>query len=233
MTRPKAAPVVRPVARSRKATAAPRPTRGWVTLAIAFALGALVSGGLVFAVTRPGPTEQAADSLRAQSALRDREQIQALTALARATRDRLAPVLDGLERALAADPRTGGAPPAADVASWRKATAAAVADFADPPSGETATNVARAGLASAVRQISTAVDTYAASQALTGSARETVMLLAVRQRADAVFTWSAGATALDAVNVDAGHGHQHVFLPASPGSEALTADPEPEGSQRP
>ncbi|MER7503960.1 hypothetical protein AB0L05_14420 [Nonomuraea pusilla] len=205
-----------------------------MSLAIAFALGALVCGGLVFAVTRPASTEQAADSLRAQSALRDREQIEALTELARATRDRLAPVLDGLERALPADPRAGGAAPAAaDVARWRKAAAAAVEDFADPPSGETATNVARSSLASAVRQISTAVDTYAASQALTGSARKTVMLLAGRQRADAIFTWSVGATALDAVNVGAGHGHQHVFLPASPGSEALTADPEPEGSQRP
>ncbi|MEU0565029.1 hypothetical protein ABZ297_06495 [Nonomuraea sp. NPDC005983] len=90
--------------------------------------------------------------------------------------------------------------------------------------------MARSSLASAVRQIATTVDTYASSQALTGPIRETVTALAIRQRADAIFTWSIGATALDAVNVDAGYGHQHVFLPASPGSGALTADPEHEGS---
>ncbi|MFF5212576.1 hypothetical protein [Streptosporangium sp. NPDC000396] len=150
-----------------------------------------------------------------------------------AAEPRLTPVLDGLERAMPAElPAEGGTAPPADVAKWRQATAAAVKDFADPSSGETATNLARSSLASAVRQIATTVDTYASSQALTGPIRETLTALAIRQRADAIFTWSIGATALDAVNVDAGHGHQHqhVFLPASPGSGALTADPEHEGS---
>src|SRR5690606_28418178 len=101
-------------------------------------------------------------------------------------------------------------------------------DFADPPSGETATNVARSSLASAVRQLAVTVDTYAAARERTGSAREALIDLAVRQRANAIFAWSVGATALDAVNVDAGHGHQHVFLPTSEGG-ALTPDPEPEG----
>ncbi|MGW0193315.1 hypothetical protein [Nonomuraea sp. NPDC003201] len=59
---------------------------------------------------------------------------------------------------------------------------------------------------------------------------EAAMDPAVRQRADALFTWSIGATALDAVNIDAGYGHQHVFLPTSPGEGALTPDTEPEGS---
>jgi hypothetical protein len=208
-----------------------------LTLAAAFTLGALLAGGLVFAVTRPSSTERLADGLRAEAALRDKTEIKTLTELARTTRDRLAPVLDGLERAMPAEPTAdGGTRPAAatpaDIEKWRQAVAAAVKDFADPPSGETATNVARSSLASAVRQIATTVDTYATSQALTGPTRKTVMVLAVRQRADAVFTWSVGATALDAVNVDAGYGHQHVFLPASPGSGALTADPEEEGSNR-
>ncbi|WP_433347575.1 hypothetical protein ACQP25_30615 [Microtetraspora malaysiensis] len=224
--------------KSRETTAARHSIRGRVlTLAAAFTLGALLAGGLVFAVTRPSPTERMTDRLRVESALRDKAQIKTLTELARTTRDRLAPVLDGLDRAIPAEPPADGtrlaAVTSADVAGWRQATAAAIGDFADPPSGETATNVARSSLASAVRQIAIAVDTYETSRALAGSARETVMALAVRQRADAVFTWSVGATALDAVNVDAGYGHQHVFLPASPGSGALTADPEHEGSQRP
>ncbi len=209
-----------------------RPIWGRVlALTVAFALGAIVAGGVVFGVTRPSSIEQMADQIRAESALRDKTQIKTLTELARTTRDRLVPVLDGLGRALPADGTAGPAVvTAADVENWRKAATAAVEGFADPPSGETATNVARSSLASAVRQIATTVDTYAAARDLTGPGRTTAMDLAVRQRADALFTWSVGATALDAVNVDAGYGHQHVFLPTSPGEGDLTPDAEPEGS---
>lgn len=197
----------------------------------AFVVGALVSGGLVFWTSRPSSVEQMADRIRTESALRDKTQIKTLTELARTTGDRLAPVLDGLDRAMPADGTAGpAAVTAADVENWKKAAAAAVSGFADPPSGETATNVARSSLASAVRQIATTVDTYAAARNLAGPARTTAVDLAVRQRADALFTWSVGATALDAVNVDAGYGHQHVFLPTSPGDGALTPDTEPEGS---
>ncbi|GIH61957.1 hypothetical protein [Microbispora siamensis] len=202
-----------------------------LALTVAFALGAIVAGGVVFVVTRPSSIEQMADQIRAESALRDKTQIKTLTELARTTRDRLLPVLEGLNRVMPAD---GTAGPAAvtsgDVASWRKTADAAVESFADPPSGETATNVARSSLTSAVRQLATAVDTYATARELTGPAHETVLDLAARQRADALFTWSIGATALDAVNIDAGYGHQHVFLPAAPGDGVLTPDSEPEGN---
>ncbi|MGP3961803.1 hypothetical protein ACTWPT_38000 [Nonomuraea sp. 3N208] len=202
-----------------------------LALMVAFTLGAIVAGGVVFGMTRPSSIEQTADRLRAESALRDKTQIKTLTELARSTRARLVPVLDGLGRAMPADGTAGPvAVTAADVRTWQQAAAAAVQGFADPPSGETATNVARSTLASAVRQIATTVDTYAAAQDLTGPARTAAMDLAVRQRADALFTWSIGATALDAVNIDAGYGHQHVFLPTSPGEGALTPDTEPEGS---
>ncbi|MEU6414868.1 hypothetical protein [Microbispora sp. NPDC046933] len=201
-----------------------------LAITAAFALGAIVAGGVVFEVTRPSSIEQMADRLRAESALRDKTQIKTLTELARTTRDRLVPVLDGLGRALPAGGTAGPAVvTAADVESWRKAAAAAVEGFADPPSGETATNVARSSLASAVRQIATTVDTYAAARDLAGQTRTAAMDLVVRQRAEALFTWSVGATALDAVNIDAGYGHQHVFLPTSPGEGALTPDSEPEG----
>ncbi|WP_432924326.1 hypothetical protein ACQPZZ_29210 [Microbispora sp. CA-135349] len=216
----------------RQPTPVRRPARGRALgLVAAFVIGALVAGGLVFAVTRPTSVEQIANQIRAESALRDKTQIKTLTELARTSRDRLVPVLEGLGRALPADGTAGPAVVTdADVEEWRKASTAAVDGFADPPSGETATNVARSNLASAVRQIATTVDTYAAARELTGPARTTAMDLAVRQRADALFTWSVGATALDAVNVDAGYGHQHVFLPTTPGDGALTPDTEPEGS---
>ncbi|MEU8192790.1 hypothetical protein AB0C10_03295 [Microbispora amethystogenes] len=219
----------------------------------AFVIGAVVAGGVVFAATRPDATEQAVNRIRAEDAVRDKAQIKELTELARTTRDKLVPVLEGLERVMpvegdaafpaavpsAAAPSAaasasaeGGKPEkatGADIANWRQATAAAVQSFADPPSGETYTNLARSGLASGVRQLATTVDSYVAAQALTGPARTNMLALAARQRMDAIFTWSVGATALDAVSVDAGSGHQHVYLPAAPGSGALTADDSEEG----
>ncbi|MGN9787906.1 hypothetical protein ACTMTF_41240 [Nonomuraea sp. ZG12] len=201
-----------------------------LALTVAFALGAIVAGGVAFGVSRPSSIEQTADRLRAESALRDKTQ-KTLTELARSTRARLLPVLDGLSQAFPADGTAGPVGvTAADVEEWQKAAIAAADGLADPPSGETATNVARSSLASAVRQIATTVDTYAAARDLTGPARTAAMDLTVRQRADALFTWSIGATALDALNIDAGYGHQHVFLPTSPGEGALTPDTEPEGS---
>ncbi|MFC4533495.1 hypothetical protein [Sphaerisporangium dianthi] len=202
----------------------------WALVA-AFALGALVSGGLVFAVTGPSSTERMADQIRAEAALRDKTQVKDLTTLARTTRDRLAPVLEGLSLAMPGGDAAAGpaAVTSADVGKWREAVTAAVASFADPPSGETATNVARSTLASAVRQLATTVDAYAAARDLGGPSAATALERAARQRADALFTWSVGATALDAVNVDVGYGHQHVFLQTSPGDGALTPDDEPEG----
>ncbi|GLW23391.1 hypothetical protein [Microbispora triticiradicis] len=234
------------MSRRSEPTVTRQPARSHRVLALvaAFVLGAVVAGGVVFAATRPDSTEQAVNRIRAEDAVRDKAQIKELTALARTTRDKLVPVLEGLERVMPVE--DGSAPAAAsttaspeggkpekatgaDIANWRQATAAAVQSFADPPSGETYTNLARSGLASAVRQLATTVDSFAAAQALTGPARTNMLALAARQRMDAVFTWSVGATALDAVSVDAGSGHQHVYLPAAPGSGALTADDEEEG----
>ncbi|XVQ83694.1 hypothetical protein ACQP2K_33390 [Microbispora siamensis] len=197
----------------------------------AFMIGALTAGGLVFAMTRPASVEQIADRLRVEAALRDKAQIKELTQLARSTRDRLRPVLEGLNRVMPADGTAGPAVvTSGDVASWRQTADAAVESFADPPSGETATNIARSTLASAVRQLATAVDTYATARELTGPSHSAVLDLAARQRTGALFTWSVGATALDAVNIDAGYGHQHVYLPAAPGDGVLTPDSEPEGN---
>lgn len=194
-------------------------------LLVAFAAGAILAGGIVFAATRPSPVDQ----IRAEDAARDKTQIKELTELARSTRDRLAPVLEGLAKAMPAEETAGPAVvTAADVENWRKAATAAVDGFANPPSGMTATNVARASLTSAVRQLATTVETYASSQKLSGDDAARTLELAVHQRTDAVFTWSIGATALDALNVDAGYGHQHVFLQTD-GDGVLTPDAEPEG----
>jgi hypothetical protein len=105
-----------------------------------------------------------------------------------------------------------------------------VDSFANPPSGGTAVNVARSGFAAAVNELDLAVASYQAALALPERDRAAVLSVAARQRDTAVAGWSVAATQLDVVNIAAGFGHAHVFLPAVPGQGALTADGAPEGS---
>ncbi|MDG4780911.1 hypothetical protein O7614_14795 [Micromonospora sp. WMMD961] len=51
-----------------------------------------------------------------------------------------------------------------------------------------------------------------------------------RQAAEAATVWSVAATQLDQINVDAGHGHQHVFLDTDPPAGAVTPDGAAEGT---
>lgn len=188
---------------------APALWRRFLPAVLAFVVGAVVFGFGGYLVGRPDSTTRMADDIRAADAVRDKQQIKDLTDLARDTRDALGPVVKAMT--------TPGAP-AADVTSWQQTVATAAAKFDDPPSGSTATNVARGSLAAAVDQLALAVSTYAAQPDVSA-----------RQRDLAVTTWSVGATQLDQVNVDAGYGHQHVYLESDPGSEAFTPDDAPEG----
>ncbi len=200
---------------------------------VAFLLGGVLVGPLAWNAARPSGTERLAGELRAADMRRDAEQIQKLTEQARQTRDELVPVLEGL--APAAPGRDGGpARPATaeQVSAWRSVTRRVVQRFENPPSGRTGTNLARAGITAAVDQLDAAVAAYAVAATLTGEARDRALAVVAEQRDLAVRTWSIGATQLDVVNVDAGYGHQHVFLPAGPGAGALTPDSEPEGSRR-
>jgi hypothetical protein len=188
--------------------------RAWLPALLAFVVAAVVFGAGGYLVGRPGEQERTAADIRASDVARDKTQIKALTDLARTTKDDLTPVVAGL----------GGDATAADVASWHHTVDKAVKSFADPPSGMTATNVARGSLSTAVSQLSVAVDTY--QQSLTGGAA--LRDLAKRQRDLAIMTWSVGATQLDQINVDAGYGHQHVFLEGN--EQAFTPDGEQEGT---
>ena len=152
-----------------------------------------------------------------------------LTSQARRTQERLVPVLEGLAKAVPVGQPPGPVATQADLDDWRVVTGDAVGDFANPPSGGTGVNIARSGLAAAVRALDAAVDTYAAALTHPQAARGPLLELAGRQRDIAVTTWSTAATQLDVLNVGAGNGHVHVFLPAAPGQGALTADGAPEG----
>jgi hypothetical protein len=187
----------------------PRPRQPvWVPV-LAFVAAAVIFGVGGYLVGSPSEQEQMAADIRASDAARDKEQVKSLTALARATTTTLEPVVAGLS----------GSPTSTDIAAWQQAVASAAKSFDDPPSGATATNVARGSFATAVDQLALAVDLHSA-----GSHD-----LAVRQRDLAVTTWSIGATQLDQINIDAGNGHQHVYLQADPNGEAFTPDGSPEG----
>ncbi|MEU8265319.1 hypothetical protein AB0C02_32550 [Micromonospora sp. NPDC048999] len=234
----------------------PTRARSIVPVVLAFLAGALAAGLTMAAVTRDtSPTADRVAELRAEEAQRDARQIAELTDQARGTREALLPVLDGLAAALppgrtahpgaavtsgqAATPGPAVAPgdaasgPAADAAAtrgWQATTAKAVEEFAAPPSGGTGLNIARSGLSAAVRQLDLAVATYAAAFTVPDARRPELLAIAARQRDAAVATWSTAATQLDVLNIDAGHGHTHVFLPAAPGQGALTADGAHEGA---
>ncbi|GGM41097.1 hypothetical protein ACFFX1_18260 [Dactylosporangium sucinum] len=207
--------------------------RWWVAVA---PLVTLIAGGLLgawigaaFADPRTD-TEKRIDAMEAAEVQRDAEQVVTLTDQARRIRDLLTPVLDGLHTAVppkAAQP--GEAPAQSKADGWKVVTRKAVSDFADPPSAGTAVNIARSSLAAGARQLDLAVDTYAAAVKAPEAERPALLALAGRQRDTAIATWSVGATQLDQLNVDTGHGHQHVFLPSQPGQGAMTADGEQEG----
>lgn len=220
----------------KRRPAAPTPRRWfadvpWVWILIALAVGALLGGPIAAATTDPrSDTERAIDSIKAADAERDAEQIVALTAQARQVRDTLAPVLD--QFATAVPP--GDAAPGPDatperVTAWKAVTTQAVAGFADPPSAGTGVNIARSSLDAATRTLHEAVVAYEHSLRAPAPAKAAQLAHAGKLRDIAITTWAVGGTQLDQLNVDAGNGHAHVFLPSVPGQGAMTSDGSPEG----
>jgi len=179
---------------------------------------ALAVAALVAVVVWAPLGGSAEERLREASAQRDREQVVALTTAAKATVADIAGVVEEM-----AEPPAD----AAQAGAWSAALTAAAAVYDDPPSGETATNVARGSLAAALDLLVEAAATAEVAAGLDGAERAAVAERAAAQRDLAVRVWSVGATQLDAVNVAAGNGHQHAFLPAGPG--ALTPDGAREG----
>jgi len=203
-------------------------------LALFFALGRSGDGG-GSAEAGAGNGEEVqreAERLEAEFARRDRRQIEDLTETARGAVEDLAPALDDMAQAMppGEEPADETVPPG-EVERWKGAVRGAAARFGDPPSGETGTNVARGSLDAAVDTLESSVLTYEAALALPEGERGPVLERAAAQRDLAVRVWSVGATQLDAINIEAGNGHQHVYLPAPGVAGALEADPAPEGSE--
>ncbi|TKK85194.1 hypothetical protein FDA94_26315 [Herbidospora galbida] len=207
----------------------PRPSRSRYAIGLVAAI--LVAGSLGYLFGAPDATENSVAEMRAAEMKRDATQVTELTSAARATVAELAVVMTGLGEALP----PGGAlaartPTDAEVGEWQRVMKQAVDKHSVTPSGTTATNVARAGFRSAVDGMAIAVDTYAYCRKLPDDVRAGCLDVARRQRTAGVMAWSVAATQLDQINVDAGHGHQHVYLTSTPGEGAMTADSLPEGA---
>jgi hypothetical protein len=225
----------RPVARrspSRTVAASPSIWRRLALPVAALVVGGLVGWGIAAATADPrSDTEQRIDALQAAEVRRDAEQVVRLTDQARRNADMLAPVMEAMYAALPAGAAAPGPPAAAaQVEGWKAVTRKVVSDFSDAQSAGTAVNVARSGFATGARQLDLAVDAYAEAVKTTDAQRPALLALAARQRDSAVVTWSIGGTQLDSLNVDTGHGHQHVFLPSAPGQGAMTSDGAKEGN---
>uniref|UniRef100_UPI0007850F1C hypothetical protein n=1 Tax=Herbidospora sakaeratensis TaxID=564415 RepID=UPI0007850F1C len=216
-------------ARALPAPETPRPAR--VRYAIGLVAAVAVAGSLGYLFGAPDPAETSAAEMRAAEMRRDVDQVTELTSTARTTVGEITSVMVGLGEALP----PGGAlaartPTDAEVGDWQRVMKQAVERHAATPSGTTATNVARGAFRTAVDGMAIAVDTYAYCRRVTTDVRAGCLDVARRQRTAGVMAWSVAATQLDAINVDAGNGHQHVYLTSTPGEGAMTADGVPEGA---
>ena len=170
------------------------------------------------------------EDLRKQFAARDKQQIKELTTRTRTMVDEFSPVIVGLGKTLPpASKRVGPLAGASEVEDWLGRVREADAYFAETVSGETATNVARSGFGNAVDVLLEAVETYRLALDEPG-ARDALLAAARDQRDLAARTWSTASIQLDAINVEAGFGHQHVVFPSSAGPGAQPPDTLPEGT---
>lgn len=204
-------------------TAAGNRRTGRILALIAGAAVAMLLGvGIGMQLAGPSSAESQVESLRRQEAQRDAAQIKELTQRARQTATAIKPIADGLAAPEAVT--------AEQVKSWQKTIGDEVKWYAVTVSGMTATNVARGTLRSAVEQFAVAVDTAALAQSAPAAQRASLLALAGRQRALAVTAWSVAATQLDQISVDAGNGHQHVYLQTGGVDGAMVGDSHPEGT---
>jgi hypothetical protein len=185
----------------------------------------VIGGGGGFLAGRPDATTRAVDEIRKQEAVRDREQIKELTTVARASQAVLNQVLSDLGAA-ADNTRPASAQ---DVGRWRSSVNELVDKHADSPSGTTATNVARGGFRTAVNGFAIAIDLFAESLEVPAAKRPASIEIVKRTQQTATVGWSVAAAQLDQLNIDAGFGHQHVYLQSEQGGGDFTPDGEPEG----
>jgi hypothetical protein len=199
----------------------------------AFWIGGLVVGLAVAAIALAAVLvvggDDPAEELEQEFDERDRRQIEELTNEARDVAAALRPVMTGLEKAL---PHRGGqAERVGDtqVQEWLDATRDVAAPYQESVSGGTGYNVARNTIRAALDGLVGALETHRLAGA-SGVDREALRRLAAAQRDNAVRTWSAAGVQLDAINIEAGFGHQHVEQLAGAAGGGQAPDTLPEGT---
>lgn len=168
--------------------------------------------------------ETEAERLQEIAQTRDKNQVQELTAQMRQLSEDLDPVLRGVAKTLPHEDKkqTGPVAGRGDVEEWMKVTDEAEQAFAEAPSGDTGTNVARGALASAVRGFAEMMRTYQLAME-----RPALLERARAQRDNAMNAWETAAIQIDVINIASGFGHQH---PPAPGTGAAAPDELPEGT---
>lgn len=216
---------VRPPAGSRRV--------GWVQatgLVTAFVVGFAAAFLIASPLSGADATERRTAELQREQAEADLVQVGVLTELATGTRDRLTPVLAAMSEAA---PIAGGGatqPSAGAVRGWREVVSAEAERYAETPSAGNGVNVARTAMRTSVEQLAAAVDAFEAVASAPEPHKGRLLALAGEQRTLALRTWSVAALQLDVVNVEAGKGHVHVYLPGGPDSGAIAPDGVPEDS---
>jgi hypothetical protein len=208
--------------------------RGWKSVSavvVAFVLGLAVAFVARSWTSGPDATTRRIAELEQAERARDVEQVVVLTELARGTRDRLTPVLAGMDKAAPVDGTTGAVPTAAELAGWREVVTAEVKRYEETPSAGNGVNVARTSMRAAVEQLALAVGAFESAVAASDPLRGRLVGLASGQRTTALRTWSVAALQLDVISIDAGKGHVHVQLPSGAGTVPLDSEPEGSGTR--
>lgn len=190
---------------------------GLVVLAVAVLVAWLVG--------RPSAVERRTAELREQFDASDVERAGALVDTVRAVTPEVQGLLDELHGALPPEDGTSDEPvgelaTSGDVVTWRETVTGVRERLAATDPASTQINVARAGLLAATDQLVATVDLYEA--ALDPSTTETTSMLSHvgAARRSALGMWDVAAIQVDAVAVEYGLGHQHVYLSPLPGQEA-------------
>ncbi|PDP89285.1 hypothetical protein CQJ94_02495 [Glycomyces fuscus] len=200
------------------------PATWWLT-GVSFAVAGAAVASAVFLGGDGADGASAAPEASAEHP--DAEQVGALLTHTRTAHEGLVPVVEDMEEFL---PTDGSHPPlemteASVVNSWRTEVQGAAVHLGEVPEAGSAHRTAHAGLASSVQLLSMSVETYAKAALVEDEdLRMDVLHIAMDLRDQAVISWSVAATHLDAVSVDTGHGHVHLYLPAAPDSGALGPD---------
>jgi hypothetical protein len=166
--------------------------------------------------------------LQANEDARHASQVTELTELTVRVHADLLPVLAWWNDALPVDGAATAQPVTiGDVGAQLAAVEQVVDAFGEPPSGSTDLNTARNGLLLSVELLGSGLLAFEAALDAEGESQVRLETLAADLRERAVDAWSVAATQLDLLNIDAGHGHVHIYLPLRPGDDV--SDPHSHG----